>query len=389
MVWLTGDSDEEPPTPPLAPSARQDLATDVLSDLEDAVAARDVAAAEKLAAPGDDDARETLAGIVANAEDLEVAEFSVRYVDEDAALRSGLGEEEWAAAVDTTWQFSGFDAEPARAEVTFRFGRDGDRAVFLSTGGGQRTSPLWLAGRVAVRRTADTLVLVDGGQQLLDRYSTLARRAVPVVRRVLPDWPGKLVVEVPGTAEAVDEALAAEPGEYAAIAAVTSSVDGSLAPTSPVHVFVNPKVFGTLKDVGAQVVMSHEAAHVATGAPIRTPTLWLLEGFADYVALRDVDLPLSVTAGQVVRQVRAEGPPAELPGQGEFDTRTTHLGAAYEAAWLACRLLAEIGGEENLVEFYRRTTQGEELGATLRDVFDLSVAELTERWRTELRSIAE
>ena len=37
--------------------------------------------------------------------------------------------------------------------------------------------------------------------------------------------------------------------------------------------------------------MSHEAVHVATEAARSTMPLWLLEGFADYVALRDVDLP--------------------------------------------------------------------------------------------------
>ena len=34
----------------------------------------------------------------------------------------------------------------------------------------------------------------------------------------------------------------------------------------PVHVFVNPQVFGPLKPRGAQVVLTHEATHVATGA---------------------------------------------------------------------------------------------------------------------------
>ena len=44
--------------------------------------------------------------------------------------------------------------------------------------------------------------------------------------------------------------LAADPGTYANIAAVTASVDGTLTPTSPVHIFVNPEVFDDLEPVG-------------------------------------------------------------------------------------------------------------------------------------------
>jgi hypothetical protein len=169
---------------------------------------------------------------------------------------------------------------------------------------------------------------------------------------------------------------------------VTTTVDGSIASTAPVHVFVNPDVFGSLKAQGAQVVMSHEAAHVATDAVRSRTPLWLLEGFADYVALRDVDLPLSVTAGQIIRQVRKGGAPAQLPAGPEFDTQTSHLGAAYEAAWLACRLLAESGGEANLVGLYRRASRGETVDAALRDLYGFGEKEFTRRWRSELVALA-
>ena len=49
-------------------------------------------------------------------------------------------------------------------------------------------------------------------------------------------------------------------------AAVKRAKTGSQAPGSPVHVFVNPDVFDHLRATGAEVVMSHEATHVATGA---------------------------------------------------------------------------------------------------------------------------
>ena len=182
---------------------------------------------------------------------------------------------------------------------------------------------------------------------------------MPVVRDVLPQWDGKLVVEVPGSEEALDAALGADPGSYTDIAAVTASVDGTITPDSEVHVFVNPDVYDDLEPVGGQVVISHEATHLATGAPLTSGVpLWLLEGFADYVALHAVDLPITTTAGQIIQQVRAEGAPDHLPGQAEFDQADSHLGAAYESAWVACLVLADAGGQDALVRLYEQVSRG-------------------------------
>ncbi len=345
---------------------RPALAGEALSGLEDAVLEGSPERAGDLADADDSAARDQLVALAENAASAEVAEFSLRYVDE----LGGVAEDgTWQAAVDTSWAFRGFDPTPALAEVRFGFRVDGDRAVITSVGGGDRRSPLWMTTPLVVRRDAGTLVLVAGDAREADRFEALAQAAVPAVHGVLPRWRPRLVVEVPPTLAALHGALDSDPGQYDAVAAVTSTADGSLTPDGPVHVFVNPEVFGNLKPRGAQVVMSHEAVHVATDAAISTMPLWLLEGFADYVALRDVHLPVSVTAGQIIRQVRADGPPAQLPGQAEFDTATTHLGASYESAWLACRLLADVGGQTALVDFYRAVDAGAEVDAALRSEF--------------------
>ena len=205
---------------------------------------------------------------------------------------------------------------------------------------------------------------------------------------MLPSWRARLVVEVPASAEALHEALGSDPGTLDNIAATTVAADGSLAPDAPIHVFVNPQVFGAQRERGAQIVMTHEAVHIATEAATSAMPLWLLEGFADYVALRDTDLPDSVTAGRVIRQVRRDGPPAQLPGPQEFDTSAQHLGAAYEAAWLACRLLVDLGGERDLVRFYELVRAGEPVGRALSRTFDLTQRELTAEWRDLLTDLA-
>jgi hypothetical protein len=204
---------------------------------------------------------------------------------------------------------------------------------------------------------------------------------------VLP-WPDPdLVLEVPADESGVEQMMGADAGSYHGVAAVTATVDGSTG--GPVHVLVNPQVIGDLNSQGAQIVLSHEATHVATRVEGNTSLPpWLLEGFADYVALRDVSLPLSTTARQIFAEVRQDGAPRALPGSAEFNDQSETFGAQYEAARLACRLLARIGGEPALVGLYDAVRDGADLDATMRHDVGLGVAAFTARWRAELTSLA-
>jgi hypothetical protein len=221
------------------------------------------------------------------------------------------------------------------------------------------------------------------------RYARLARRAVPIVERVVRRWTGLLVVEVPRSEAELDTALGAPVGTYSGVAAVTASVDGSTAADAPVHVFVNPEVMGGLDDSGAQIVISHEVTHLATRAATNTHRpIWLTEGFADYVALRDTHLPLRTTAGQIIAQVRRSGPPDQLPDRSDFDSHSDSFGAEYEAAWLACRVIADRAGERGLVAVYDRVGDGEDLNLVLRDVLGVGTSGLTRLWQQRLSDLA-
>jgi hypothetical protein len=372
------------------PEPDPDGAAHALQQLEEAVTTRDGPAAAALA-PGDDPrAGDLLSAVVSNAGALHVGRFTARYVDDVGAVDSAG---RWQAAVDLTWQFDGFDRAPVHEEVLVAFeieqgGESGSRVGITSFGGGGRRSPLWLSGPVEIRRSHEALVLASTPADA-DLVAARADAAVPVVRDVLPRWRGKLVVEVPGSEADLDSALAADPGTYANIAAVTASVDGTLTPSSDVHIFVNPEVYDDLEPVGGQVVMSHEATHLATGAPLTNGVpLWLLEGFADYVALHDVDLPISTTASQIIQQVKRGGVPDHLPGQAEFDENATHLGASYESAWVACLVLADAGGRQALVRLYEQVSRGQDLDAQLRRQFGLTERELTARWQQRLEELA-
>lgn len=386
VAWLLLGPDTYTAPPPRsadAAAADPSAAAATLRGLEDAVAAPDDAAVDDVAAPG---ATGLLDAVLANADALDVVDFTARYVDAVGGVDDAGG---WRAAVDLSWRFAGFDAEPVREEVLVGFapGADGGLGI-TSFGGGDRRSPLWLSGPLEVRRSGQTLVLATTAGEA-DLVAGRAEAAVPVVRTVLPAWSSGLVVEVPASERDLDRVLGADEGTYAGIAAVTASVDGSLAPGAPVHVFVNPEVYDGLDPVGGQVVLSHEATHAATDAPLTTGVpLWLLEGFADYVALRDVDLPLSTTAAQIAAQVRQSGAPQALPGAAEFGSTDSHLGAAYESAWLACRLLADTGGETALVRLYEEVAGGAPYAERLEALFGLTEAQLTRRWRERLEDLA-
>ncbi len=360
-------------------------AAHALRSLASALSSRDASAADALAPADDPAAGDLLTAVVANADALHVEDFTARYVDDVSAVDPAG---RWEAAVDLGWRFDGFDLTPVHEEVLVGFETHGGEVAITSFGGGDRRSPLWLSGPLEVRRSDTSLVLATTAADA-DLLAGRAAAAVPVVRDVLPRWDGRLVVEVPGSEAALDAALAADPGSYTDIAAVTASVDGSTSPTSEVHVFVNPEVYDDLEPVGGQVVVSHEATHLATGAPLTTGVpLWLLEGFADYVALHAVDLPISTTAGQIIAQVRSGGTPDHLPGQAEFDQTSSHLGAAYESAWVACLVLADVGGRGALVRLYEQVSGGRDLDEALRQVFGLTEAGLTARWRQRLDDLA-
>ncbi|WP_459982463.1 hypothetical protein [Nocardioides sp. AN3] len=326
-----------------------------------------------------------LRSIVSNAVALEVTDFTARYVDEAGATGpSGR----WIASVDMTWRFGRYDSASTHEEVAVSFSSAAGAASISEFGGGPQRTPLWLRGPVHVDAGSGVLAL-GPDTTTVDRYARLARRAVPIVGRVIRGWHGPLVVEVPRSEADLDKALGTAVGTYVGVAAVTASVDGSGAANAPVHVFVNPEVMTTLDTRGAQIVLSHEATHAATKAATdHHRPMWLTEGFADYVALRDVRLPLTTTAGQIIAQVRKSGPPDHLPEASDFNSHSASFGAEYEAAWLACRVVAERAGERGLVRLYDAVGAGQDVETALRKVVGVGTRGLTRMWQSRLSDLA-
>jgi hypothetical protein len=388
---LTACDNEVNITPPKAPkdssAQRAEAAQQTLEQLVRAIrdGSRDDAVAT--AASG---SRDLLGWIYDNAAALHIGELSLRYVDEGSPLTQHqqveLGPHAWLGTVELTYRDDGFDTQPARIETSVAFVPAGGDVRIASFGGGNARTPLWLADRLSVVRTSRSLLAVAGGPP--GRYAGLVATAVRQVSRVLPDWKGNVTVEVPETEDQLDAVLQPEQGEYDNIAAVTTTADGSLASGAPVRVFVNPVVFGRLKERGAQVVMSHETTHVATGATFASMPTWLLEGFADFVALDHAGVPVDLAAGQILDRIRKDGVPRGLPTSSDLDPTANGLGATYEEAWLACRFLAQEYGERAMVRFYRTVNTGSSTQEAFRTVLHTTQRQFVAAWRDDLARIA-
>lgn len=169
------------------------------------------------------------------------------------------------------------------------------------------------------------------------------------------------------------------PGTDAEAAALAGagSTRGLAAMATRDRVIVLPSGYARLTETGRDVVITHELAHVATGATRggRVP-MWLSEGFADYAGYRDAGIAVRTAAAELAAEVRSGVLPARLPGPADFAPGAPRLAQAYEEAWLACRFVAERFGEKALVRLY-----GSDVGSTL----GLPVAEFTGAWRDYLR----
>jgi hypothetical protein len=372
---------------------RADAATALLQRLGTRLEHGTAGQVAELAVPGDRAAARELRHIRANVRALGITDLSLRYVDEDGGRVPPVRQRAyhgraWVGNVQLSWRIRGFDATDSRLETTLTLVQTAHGAAFATARGSYgNATPLWLLQPVRVRRTPKAMIVTTRRDRPA-RFVQLADQAVLDVRKVLRSWHGRLVVEVPGRQVELARVLGSEPGAYNGIAAVTTTADGSRDPRAPVHIFVNPRVFDPLGPRGSQIVMSHEATHVATGAATSSMPTWLLEGFADYVALAHVDLPVSVTASQILAQVRRKGPPDHLPGHAEFDPTNTALGASYEAAWLACRLLGQEYGQRRLIEFYRDADRLSSTRQPFHTVLNTDQALFTRAWQRYLRTLA-
>lgn len=253
---------------------------------------------------------------------------------------------------------------------------------------------LWDLGPVRVVRGERSTVLGDARGASVARMRRLAGEADLAVAEVdavwSEDWSRAPLVLLPRSQKHMAVLLGDDERGLAQIAAVTTGAfEEGLARGD--RVLVNPAAFDTLGAVGRAVVLTHEMTHVATRATtVVPPPIWLSEGFADYVAYRAASVPTTIVAADLIDDVRDGDPPRRLPEPADFDAGEGDIASAYEAAWLACRMIALRFGEKELVRFYRAMSdqQGTGWPEETAEVLGVSGAELTRQWRAHVRQVA-
>jgi hypothetical protein len=265
-----------------------------------------------------------------------------------------LGPDAWVSRVAGRYGLAGYDTATREFESYFTVVRRGeDWRLADDTDGGTQVQ-LWDLPKFAVVRSATTLVVGSGPQSRLRPYLALGNLAVKRVDAVwTPPWNSRLVLVVPGTAAQMAEQVGQDKDQVGQVAAVTDGPFDLQGRGGADRVVVNPSAFARLVPRGRQVVVTHEATHVAIRASTNRPVpLWLSEGMADFVGYRDSGATRTQVAAALLARVRAGRGPKALPSAADFDPSRTTIAPSYNAAWLAVTRIVDRHGTAGLVRFY-------------------------------------
>jgi hypothetical protein len=297
--------------------------------------------------------------------------------------------------IEASFGFRGQDSSPflARYYYTFAITDAGWRIA------GQDDVPtplrsdveIWDAGGVQTVASPRTLVVFHPGD------AGLARRLLTVAERgyaqVAASWSGKwdhkVVILVPRDQREAQRLVSSR--NLTDVAAVTSSA----VEAGPLHrvlgnrIIVNTSLIEGYRTLDLQVVLTHEMTHVATrSAGVGVP-LYLVEGFADYTALRPLDASVRVTRPSLALAVRANRFSGRLPSRGALTGNDAAL--AYDEASTFCLWVESTYGESKLQAFYRsfgdltNEASRQEEDVRFRRVLGISRATAERNWASFVR----
>jgi hypothetical protein len=260
--------------------------------------------------------------------------------------------------VELRYRFEGQDASPVLGRFYYTF-------VLTGAGwriGGQNDArpalrddvEIWDAGPVRTLRTARTLVVHHPGSE------SFARRLLEAAERAFGEvaaawtgrWERKVVILVPGGQDEAERLVRARDLSAVAAVAASSVESGAVDRVLGNRIVVNPAVLAPYNRLNLQTVVTHELTHVATRVLGTRVPLFLVEGFADYAALRPLArYPLAATRPALAKRVRAGRFDNRLPSSRELRGRDGVV--AYEEGSTFCAWVAASFGEGRLRALYR------------------------------------
>lgn len=309
-----------------------------------------------------------------------------------ADRQAELGQSAWVARVVLSYRLADADGADVRSEHYLTVVERGERWLAADDSDGDSASDLWDLGPVNVVHGDRSLVLGTGATDVLERYAAEADESALQVDRVWGQaWPRTVVLNVPDSQEEMAALLLRDDatGLDQVAAVTTGELSTDLLDATSDRVIVNPSAFEQLGDVGRNVVLTHEIAHVAARAQVRGEVpIWLSEGLADYVAYLPTGVARELIAVEVLDQVRAGQGPRELPTPEDFDPEVSTIAPAYSASWLAVDLIAQEHGEDVLLRFYRAAAGAGTTNGAFHNVLGTDPVTFEQRWREHLDQLA-
>jgi hypothetical protein len=310
--------------------------------------------------------------------------------------QAALGPTAWVQSVVVRWTLPG-QSRAAEDEVWLTFldestGTDSPATTRLVGDGdgprGDSPTPLWWQQPVTLQRSGSTLLLTARPAPTWLDQAVAARQAVR--QRVGPaerDPDGSLVVELPQSRAVFERTLGVPARSYAGVAAAAWPM-GPDAATAAIHVVVNPEATDRLSDLGREVLLTHEAVHVATRSPGSAAPTWLVEGYADQIAYRAHPAGNAPAKEAVREHVRANGAPKKWPSDADFAPDADDVDLAYDLAWTAARSISSAYGDDALNRFYAAVDGGASVDQAARAI-GTTAERLRQQWRSDLLDLGK
>jgi hypothetical protein len=296
--------------------------------------------------------------------------------------------------VEARYRFRGQDASPvlARYFYTFVLTRSGWRIGGQGDArpAGRDDVEIWDGGPVRTMRTARTLVVHHPGDEpLAGRLLQVAERAYGQVAAAwTARWEQKVVILVPHDEAEAERLVGVRDLRQVAAVAASSVESGPVERVLGNRIVVNSSNVARYDTLNLQILLTHEMSHVATRTLGGGVPLLLVEGFADYAALRPLAFPLAITRPALARRVRAGRFDGRLPSDRDF--RGASAAVAYDEASSFCLWAAQTLGERRLRELYRALAgssppSGAELDRDFRRALGVSRRVAETRWAAWVR----
>jgi hypothetical protein len=298
--------------------------------------------------------------------------------------------------VEASYHFRGQDASPVLARFYYTFvwtgsawriaAQDELRPAF------QSDAEIWDFGPLQTVATSRTLVVFHPGDGLLAGrlLATAERGYAQVAASWSGPWEHKVVILVPRDQDEAERLVGAHDlGQVAAVAA-SSIESGPFQRVLGNRIVVNSSNVRRYDQLNLQVVITHEMTHVATRTLGQGVPLFIVEGFADFTALRPIAQPLAFTRPALAAAVRAGRFTGALPS--DADLRGPSASVAYDASSSFCLWVASTFGEARLQALYRAFRGAVEPGiggqdVTFRRVLGVSRATAQARWAAWVRRV--